>query len=578
MSTPPPDNPPRAGDSSIKETIESIIIAFILAFVFRAFVVEAFVIPTGSMAPTLLGQHLHFVCPEGGYAFNVGPRDYPGDQTRRSDNPLTFQGKTHPQRQSLRVHCPMCEYPVSYPIRRTDAGDRILVLKYVYAFSEPRRWDVVVFKNPERPAQNYIKRLVGLPNEYLWIVRGNVFTRSSDDPDEPWQVQRKPDRVQRVVWLPIYHSQYMPRDGGQVSLDESSDRMYPWQRPWRYDGPTAERWSDRAGGRAFAYDGGADQQQGHLRFDFADQPPPGLRRRGDSAYPASALDYYAYNEYTSSSPFPPPADGIVEDLRIGTTVTAEAEGLGLQLNLTIHNRAFRGVIDSAGRAYLESRLLHEPPNATEPADPTVAAEAGTGSWQRVAESAGQAQPFQPDQPQRVELWHADQRLSLWRDGERVAQWSYGDQLPLATLRHRLDHDISQTPQVSIAVSGAPVVLEQVNLDRDLYYTQADQYTQVRPRATRLERHGFYIPPDQFFCLGDNSPQSSDSRLWSSVDPWIRYRITQLRAGERSTVKVGVVPRELMLGRAFFVYFPAPFGLQAGWHWLIPNFGQMRVIN
>ena len=45
-----PHHPP----AQIKETITSIIIAFAMAFVFRGFVIEAFVIPTGSMAPTLL--------------------------------------------------------------------------------------------------------------------------------------------------------------------------------------------------------------------------------------------------------------------------------------------------------------------------------------------------------------------------------------------------------------------------------------------------------------------------------------------------------------------------------------------
>ena len=40
-----------------RETVESIALAVILAFLFRAFVAEAFVIPTGSMAPTLMGQH-----------------------------------------------------------------------------------------------------------------------------------------------------------------------------------------------------------------------------------------------------------------------------------------------------------------------------------------------------------------------------------------------------------------------------------------------------------------------------------------------------------------------------------------
>src|SRR5271165_5258911 len=57
--------------TNIKETIESILVAFILAFIFRAFVVEAFVIPTGSMAPTLLGAHMRFVCPDCGYTFDV---------------------------------------------------------------------------------------------------------------------------------------------------------------------------------------------------------------------------------------------------------------------------------------------------------------------------------------------------------------------------------------------------------------------------------------------------------------------------------------------------------------------------
>ena len=56
----------------VKETIESIVIAFILAFVFRAFVVEAFVIPTGSMASTLAGAHTRYTCKECGYTFDMG--------------------------------------------------------------------------------------------------------------------------------------------------------------------------------------------------------------------------------------------------------------------------------------------------------------------------------------------------------------------------------------------------------------------------------------------------------------------------------------------------------------------------
>src|ERR1700676_3426555 len=52
---------------TIRETIESIVIAFILAFLFRTFEVEAFVIPTGSMATTLMGRNLDLDCPQCGF-------------------------------------------------------------------------------------------------------------------------------------------------------------------------------------------------------------------------------------------------------------------------------------------------------------------------------------------------------------------------------------------------------------------------------------------------------------------------------------------------------------------------------
>src|SRR5256714_15557232 len=67
-----------SSDGNIKETIESILIAFILAFIFRAFVVEAFVIPTGSMAPTLMGAHMRFRCEDCGYEWTVNYSS-PGD-------------------------------------------------------------------------------------------------------------------------------------------------------------------------------------------------------------------------------------------------------------------------------------------------------------------------------------------------------------------------------------------------------------------------------------------------------------------------------------------------------------------
>ncbi|MFN0195690.1 MAG: signal peptidase I, partial [Planctomycetaceae bacterium] len=51
--TPQDMDDPVTNNEGIRETIESVVVAFILAFLFRAFEAEAFVIPTGSMAPPL---------------------------------------------------------------------------------------------------------------------------------------------------------------------------------------------------------------------------------------------------------------------------------------------------------------------------------------------------------------------------------------------------------------------------------------------------------------------------------------------------------------------------------------------
>src|SRR5262249_32262856 len=165
IETAPAPQKPQESETNVKETIESILVAFILAFVFRAFVVEAFVIPTGSMAPTLMGAHLRFRCDDCGYEWTVnysGGGD--GDEViipARANEPLGVDRSGRPIDKVFRAICPNCGYRVQRH-SEVDAdnsatntpvwyGDRILVLKYLYLFQKPRRWDVVVFKAPEEP-------------------------------------------------------------------------------------------------------------------------------------------------------------------------------------------------------------------------------------------------------------------------------------------------------------------------------------------------------------------------------------------------------------------------------------------
>jgi hypothetical protein len=69
-------------------------------------------------------------------------------------------------------------------------------------------------------------------------------------------------------------------------------------------------------------------------------------------------------------------------------------------------------------------------------------------------------------------------------------------------------------------------------------------------------------------------------LWPDVYPWIEERIfnEDLEANNDPLRHIGLVPRKLMMGRAFFVYFPAPYGVRPGKLPFIPNFGDMRFIH
>src|SRR5437763_1277018 len=93
-----PPAAPRAQTHAIRETVESIVIAFVLAFLFRTFEAEAFVIPTGSMAPTLMGRHKDVDCPKCGYRYQVSASE------EESEEP------GHQTSDCLAGMCPMCAY------------------------------------------------------------------------------------------------------------------------------------------------------------------------------------------------------------------------------------------------------------------------------------------------------------------------------------------------------------------------------------------------------------------------------------------------------------------------------------
>ena len=53
--------------------------------------------------------------------------------------------------------------------------DRLFINKFVYHFTAIERGDVVVFHYPRNPEESYIKRVIALPGDRIWIAQGEVW-------------------------------------------------------------------------------------------------------------------------------------------------------------------------------------------------------------------------------------------------------------------------------------------------------------------------------------------------------------------------------------------------------------------
>lgn len=54
-------------------------------------------------------------------------------------------------------------------------GDKIFVNKFIYRFSAPKRGDIIVFKYPEDPKKDYVKRLIAFGGEMVEIKDGEIL-------------------------------------------------------------------------------------------------------------------------------------------------------------------------------------------------------------------------------------------------------------------------------------------------------------------------------------------------------------------------------------------------------------------
>lgn len=542
----------KEGAVGIKETLTSLIIAFMLAFLFRGFVIEGFLIPTGSMAPTLLGKHLRMQSEQSGYDWTVGPWTYA--QTPAGAQPVRTQT-------DIVVQDPMSGIPIQDTNRRLAAGDRVFVLKYLPWLHHPERWDVVVFKNPGTH-ENYIKRLVGLPGEQVAFVDGDVFTREFVEgrsaaegweswTQSDWSVQRKSERVQRAMLQDVFDSSYAPQGNIEYKSPLSgvgagwsgveSTREYTFAGP----GSTSLVWNDRRPLTDFnAYN------QTRPRMDL-------FTASDDPRYPSGAR------------PFP------TSDLALELNIRAESAGGAVYPTITTRGMELRASVDlSEGTASVEMR------------DASIA----DSPWTQI--DTGTFAKVDPGQWANVEFWHIDQALWLFIDDNLVAggddkggydltpaqrasaalgmSWGELEDYTANGVGDGLNQrgvfsetELYQKPSVRWDFEGGAFTLTHVSLRRDISY-------HINPSQPTRGAHPMFFPTlnnEQFFMCGDNSSNSLDSRLWApnSINAWVNQEIDSTP---------GAVNRDLIVGKAFVVYFPAP--LDNG-PMLSIDFGHLRWI-
>lgn len=635
-----------------RETVEAFVVAFILALLFRAFLAEAFVIPTGSMAPTLMGAHKDVVCSQCGTSFQCGA----SRERNGAEASLVVVAGV----------CPNCRYVNGMDLANdknhaTFNGDRILVSKFTYALTDPDRWDVIVFKYPGNPKQNYIKRLVGLPNETLTLRHGDVYMRPTGS-DQQDVILRKPAETLRAMSHLVYDTDHQsqllidakypsrwqpwiekatapPQDSWQIerngdgftaTLDDAGGERFQWMR-YYHRWPTDEQWvqaqrgesladvdpySSRAITDFYAYDSYV-----HVRAGYVYQRRPSMREGGrferllNGGYSRGvfAPEYQSgvgpeqFGRLTEwggqdSGSQQIGRDGLhwVGDLILEADLETSAESSEAMLELVEAGVKYRCRFDlKTGEAKL--RIDDIVPRSFDAAEgqsneePTAATSVRAGSRHSIRFS------------------NCDDQLLLWVDGDLVP---FETPTTFNSLETRSDednypqyldtHPLDAAP-AAIAVRGGKATVRKLRIDRDKYYIATEDsdsamvdydmnklWVSVGRGVTLKEfqevlakpelwaefqgwasrrRVSFELEEDQFFPMGDNSPESLDARCWAGWKAQI-----PLPRGVNEDAWIwsdkSYVPRDLLVGKAVVVFWPHSWNSPVPF-W--PNWKRIKLI-
>ena len=519
----------RSGFDSFRENIEAIVVAVILAVFVRHFAVEAFEIPTGSMAPTLFGMHVQVESPNTGHTFEVGvpsnsssgrlnislqnyavcaeecPAEGCGLKLHARAPGGTLFGRTTavlPAR--VRVECQSCSnqweaskdsFKVTLATLRLmrcpltghlwehviegsarSGGNKILVNKFAYDLGEPRRWDVIVFSFDQW--KNYIKRLVGLPGEKINLINGDVYVNG--------KIERKPEHpyIQDILWKKISDSSVV--EGGLSPVRA-------WKEPGSKGVPA---WQELADGR--------------WSLNSSKSPEPALLE-----YQRALDNYIPYNSLAGR----PRGTHNVGDVKLSFTATPTTAGGWIGAEIRDGDWTFQLRLPTGkpvpGRPAVVERVVNEP--RADVKNPRKLRHPGAPVFQ---EKEGIS--LELNTGSRIELVNCDDCLVVRLNSEEIFSIKEAEGYISVP-------DVDNPPpeadrsQYYLRLLGSRVDanVEAIELHQDNYYTNDGAG----------HAHSIQLEQDRFFALGDNSPSSSDGRVWGSV------------------------PANNMLGKALLVFWP-----------------------
>jgi Signal peptidase, peptidase S26 len=385
---------------------------------------------------------------------------------------------------------------------------------------------------------NYIKRLIGLPEETIAISYGKLYVLSPDkglrfpdpgtDPKNLWkpehmhisdeaalerwkrnefQILRKPPEVIMAMRRIVY-------DNDHPATDVTIPRWVNW-------GDVAG-WVADSNKHTFHHESASEGSLKWLRYQHI------IGRRGRTK-PELITDVMGYNSYEPQPREAAPTYHWVGDLMIDCDVTIDKPEGKLAFELSRGISRYRAIFDLATGECTLKQIKEFPDDKDEKAAP--------------GDDAGEVLAKQPTNLKKSGTYHVrfgnvDDRLLLWVDRSRP----FGDGVPYTPSDKKGPYRNDLQP-ASVGVQGGGVTIGKLQLWRDTYYTKmmpggrdeypspdfanADGWDNLR----HMEPMTLYVQPGHYLCLGDNSPHSSDGRAW------------------------GLVPERLMLGRALVVYWP-----------------------